>query len=187
MTRDELTNMISSWQNVDFLSRHLADHPEYIGILVEVALDDSKQEYWRAAWTMDKINTLNPELVKAYLPALFKAIKKTRNLSKMRHFLKIITFHQIPVKQQGFLFDRCLNIFTDRSVPIAVRAHALQILYQITQGEPGLKPELERIIEHELSLEQSAGIRAKGRKVLLLLFRQNHHPYVTGKTRQKRP
>jgi hypothetical protein len=173
MKREELIDMISSWQNLDLLSRHITDHPEYLGLLVEVALDDSKPEYWRAAWMVDKINVRDQELIKPYLPALFKALKKTRNLSKMRHFLKIITFHQIPVKQQGFLFDFCMTAYTSQSIPVAVRAHALQILYQIAQDEPGLKPELAQIVEHELSLGQSAGIRARGKKILSLLYREN--------------
>jgi hypothetical protein len=172
MKREDLVDMISSWENLDLFSQHITDHPENLDLLIGVAFDDSKQEFWRAAWIMDKINTSNPKLIKPYLPALFKALKKTRNLSKMRHFLKIITYHQIPAKQLGFLFDYCMNTFTSQAIPVAVRAHALQILYNIAQDEPGLKPELVQTLEYELSLEQSAGIRAKGKNILLQLNRE---------------
>jgi hypothetical protein len=173
MKREDLVDMISSWENLDLFSQHITDHPENLDLLIGVAFDDSKQEFWRAAWIMDKINTSNPELIKPYLPALFKALKKTRNLSKMRHFLKIIAHHQVPARQQGFLFDFCLNTFTSQAIPVAVRAHALQILYQIAQDEPGLKPELLQILEHELSMEQPAGIKARGKNILSLLYREN--------------
>ncbi len=172
MKREDLVDMISSWENLDLFSQHLIDHPENLDLLIDVAFDDSKQEFWRAAWVMDKVNTSSPDLIKPYLPALFKALKKTANLSKMRHFLKIITYHQVPARQRGFLFDFCLNTYTNQAIPVAVRAHAIQILFNITQEEPGLKPELVQILEHELSLEQSAGIRAKGKNILLQLSRE---------------
>lgn len=172
MKREDLVDMISSWENLDLFSQHLIDHPENLGLVTDLAFDDSKHEFWRAAWIMDKVNTGDPDLIRPYLPALFKALKKTSNLSKMRHFLKIISSHQIPARQQGFLFDFCLNTYTNQSVPVAVRAHALQILLNIARDEPGLKPELKQILEHELSLDQSAGIRAKGKNILAQLNRE---------------
>lgn len=173
MKREDLVDMISSWENLDLFSQHIPEHPETLDLLIDLAFDDSKQEFWRAAWIMDKINSSNPELIKPYLPVLFKVLKKTRNLSKMRHFLKIIAHHQVPVRQRGFLFDFCLNTFTNQAIPVAIRANALQILYQIAQDVPGLKPELVQILEHALSLEQPAGIRARGKNILSLLFREN--------------
>ncbi|MEN6452927.1 MAG: hypothetical protein ABFD10_01635 [Prolixibacteraceae bacterium] len=172
MKREDLVDMISSWENLDLFSQHLTGHSENLGLVIDLAFDESKQEFWRAAWIMDKVNTSNSDLIKPYLPALFKALKKTKNLSKMRHFLKIITCHQIPGRQQGFLFDFCMNTYTNQSIPVAVRAHALQILFNIALDEPGLKPELTQILEHELSQDQSAGIRAKARNILRQLNRE---------------
>lgn len=173
MKKEDLIEMINSWENLDLFSKYLTDHPENLSLLVNIAFDDSKQKFWRAAWIMDKINTRHPGLIRPYLPALFKALKKTDNYSKMRHFLKIITSHQIPVRQRGFLFDYCMNTFTNQSIPVAVRVHALQILYYIAQDEPGLKPELIQILEYELSLHPPAGIRARTRNILALLYRGN--------------
>lgn len=172
MKKEDVIEMIASWENLDLFSRHMTDHPADLDLLMQVALDESKQEFWRAAWVADKINTTHPELIRPYLPSLFKALKATGNYSKMRHFLKIVSFHQIPVRQRSFLFDYCLNIFSDQSIPIAVRAHALQILYNIAQDEPGLKPELIQILEYELSFQESAGIRAKAKNILMLLYRK---------------
>ncbi len=172
MKKEDVIELIASWENLDLFSRHMVDHPGDLDLLMQVALDESRQEYWRAAWVADKINTVHPELIRPYLPSLFKALKETGNYSKMRHFLKIITFHQIPARQRSFLFDYCLNIFSNQSIPVAVRAHALQILYHIAQDEPGLKPELIQILEHELSFQESAGIRAKAKNILMLLYRK---------------
>jgi hypothetical protein len=184
MKRGDLIEMISSWENLDLFPQYVADHPEDLSLLMDIALDDSKPEFWRAAWIIDKINIKNPELISPYLPALFRALKKTRNLSKMRHFLKIMTYHPVPVKQQGFLFDYCMNSFASQDIPVAVRAHALQILFNISQAEPELKPELIQILEHELSLEQSAGIRARGKNILSLLHRKSTNS--TGKSAKSR-
>lgn len=185
MKKEDLLEMIASWENLNLFSRHMIDHPDDLRLLAEVAFDDSKQEFWRAAWVLDKINTGHPELIKPYLPSLFKALRKTGNYSKMRHFLRIITYHSIPVRQRGFLFDYCLNTFTGQSLPVAVRAHALQIVYNLTQDEPGLRPELIHILEHESVLQESAGIRARVRNLLSSLYRDEKNSLKPAGKRQE--
>lgn len=64
MKREDLVDMISSWENFDLFSQHLTGHSENLGLVIDLAFDESKQEFWRAAWIMDKVNTSNPDLIK---------------------------------------------------------------------------------------------------------------------------
>ncbi len=175
MNKTQLLDIIGSWQNLELLLKHLMAYPEDLALLADVAFDDSKYEFWRAAWVMDQINTQKPELIKPYLPAIFKALKKTENQSKLRHFLRMITYHDIPAAQRGPLFDFCLNAFDNQTMPVAVRAHALQIIYNISLKEPGLKDELIQILEYELSQEQTPGIKARGKNILSLLYGESRN------------
>lgn len=56
------------------------------------------------------------------------------------------------------------------SEPPAIKAYSMQILYNISEYEPGLKGELLDIMEYQLETQQSAGILAKARIIAEKLF-----------------
>ena len=171
MTKEEIADMIHSWENLNFYIQHFLQYPENLPVLLQAACDDSRKEYWRAAWMVDKIAEQSPGLVRPFFPQLIRSLKTTKNQGKLRHFLKIISQNPIPETQLDFLFSFCLKLFTDPAYPVAVRVHAMQILYEISETEHGLKPELIQLIEHEIELHPTAGIKARGKHLLQKLYR----------------
>ena len=171
MNRDEMVGIISRQINPDLLVDHLTNHPVKINYLAELALDETKQANWRAAWVLDKLNARRPDLVSPYIPKIIKAVQKTRNKSKLRHFLKLISLHPIPVKSQGFLFNYCTDCFSSPNSPIAVKSNALQVLYEISKGIPELEQELIHLIETGIDLHATAGIKARSRNILSRLYK----------------
>lgn len=169
MRKEELAELIGPWQNVELCARHMADHPDDLPMLLGIALEGSAQVHWHAAWVIDKVNSRQPQLIRPFVPLLYKALKRMDDFSRLRHVLKVISTHPVPAKQQAFLFDFCMNIFLSENFPVAVRAHAIQNMYNIACVVPGLKQELTDTLEHELSITQSAGIRARAIKILKLL------------------
>ncbi len=166
MTEKDIHTLIKSWENIALLVRYIADYPEHIDVIMTKALDDSQPENWRAAWMIDKINEKNPAVVLPYLPAMTDFLLATKNDSKRRHLLKLIGLHDIPEERMGVLLNYCLDVFTDAAIPIAVRVHAMQILYNIAQKEPDFASELIDLIEHEIDYHGSAGIKSRGQKLL---------------------
>jgi len=73
--------------------------------------------------------------------------------------------NDLPLAQLGFLTDFCIGVFTSAKVPVAVRVHAMQVLYNITEIQPELKTEILLIIEHEMENHFSAGILSRGNKI----------------------
>ena len=65
-----------------------------------------------------------------------------------------------------------MNTFTSAKEPIANRVHAMQILYNISDEEPELKPELLEIIQHEIEYHPTPGIRSRGTKLAKKLQKQ---------------
>lgn len=171
MTKEEIAAMTHSWENLNFYIQHFSRYPENLPALLQVACDDSRKEYWRAAWMVDKIAEQSPGLVRPFLPELIRSLKTTKNLSKLRHFLKIVSQNPIPETELDFLFNFCLKVFTDSAYPVAVRVHAMQILYEISEIESEFKPELIQLIEHEIELHPTAGIKARGKNLLVKLYR----------------
>lgn len=133
---------------------------------MDIGLNDSKKESWRALWIIDKIHEKKPASVRPYIPQFIEALPLISNESKLRHLLKLISLNPIPEDQRGTLWDYGLNVLTDASRPIAIRVHAMQILFEISESIPELKPELTQQIEHEIEFHGSAGIESRGKKLL---------------------
>ncbi len=172
MTEEELYDLLDSWENIELLSHELSHNREKFGVLMSLALNHPKQRSWRAAYLADKIHDDSPELLRPYLPAIIEKLKTEDNPGKRRHWLKLVSMNSIDAQYFGFLFDYCIEIFTSGKEAVAVRVHAMQILFNISEKEPGLKSEVLQIIEHELEQNPSAGIRSRGKKLTLALSEQ---------------
>ncbi len=172
MTKAELLDLIYSWENLELLIRKLENQAEHIPALMEIALHSNDPKSWRAAWVADKIHDYKPEMISPYLEEIINQLIKETNNSKKRQFLKLISLNEIPKEFHPVLIDYCLNCFTSASQPVAVRVHAMQILFNISQKVPPFKPELLSIIEYETELHPTAGIRSRGKKLAKMLHQQ---------------
>lgn len=166
MNETELQNLVASWENLALMVRHISDHPEHLQAILKMTFNEDQPENWRAAWMLDKIHEKHPDLVVPYLPAITDFTLQTRNNSKRRHLLKLIGLYAIPEKQMANLLNYCVEIFTNAAIPVAVRVHAMQILFNIACQEPEFSGELIDIIEHEIEYHGSAGIKSRGQKLL---------------------
>jgi hypothetical protein len=165
MTENELFDLLDSWDNIEIVTRELSQNPEGFGVLMSLALKHPNQRSWRAAYLADKIHDNFPELLRPYFPSIIEKLKTENNASKRRHWLKLISMNRMEEQYLAFLFDYCIEAFTSGKEAVAVRVHAMQILFNISEAEPDLKPEVLEIIEHEMEYHSSAGIRARGAKL----------------------
>ena len=172
MTKEELFELIESWENLPYLLNEISKNPKFYSLLIEIALYNRNRKSWRAAYLADKINDNNPELLQPYLNEIIEQVKIEKNDGKKRHFLKLISMNELPVKQQGFMLDYCMKTLTSAKEPLAVRVHAMQILYNISEKEPDLKNEILAIFEHEMENHSSPGIISRGKKLVQKLRKQ---------------
>lgn len=172
MKKDELLEIIVSWENLPLIIQGITENPENIMVLAEIAFYSNHPKSWRAAWMMDKIHDKAPELIIPLIPEMIQQIKTEQSEGKKRHFLKLISLNNISAEQQGLVFDYCLKAFTSAKEPLAVRVHAMQVLFNISETEPELKPEILTLIEHEMENHSSAGIVSRGRKLVQKLRSQ---------------
>lgn len=165
MTKEELYDFLTSWENHELIIHQAVKNSLHLDMLLDIALNSNKSKSWRAAWIVDKINDIRPELIEPHINNMIIQLKKETNSSKKRHFLKLISQHEIPSEHHPFLLDYCTEYFSSAGEPIAVRVYALQVLYNISEKEPELKPELLSIIHHEIELHPSAGVKSRGIKL----------------------
>ena len=161
-SEEELLGLLVAWDNLPLMISDLKTEPEKIDLLMNIALHSRHPRSWRAAWMADKINDDSPELIAPYIGKMITSLGNETSSSKKRHFIKLISLHQIPAACHSLLMDYCLNCFMSGDEPVAVRVHALQVLYNISEAEPDFKPELLAVIEHEMNLHATAGIRSRG-------------------------
>lgn len=172
MTKEELFELIESWENLPYLINEISKNAEFYRLLIDIAINNSNQKSWRAAYLADKINDNNPDLLQPFLNEIIEQVKIEKNDGKKRHFLKLISMKELPVEQQGFMLDYCMKTFISARETLAVRVHAMQILYNISEKEPDLKPEILAIIEHEMENHSSPGIISRGKKLIQKLRKQ---------------
>jgi len=175
MTENEVQSLIQSWENIALLVRYIADYPEHLDIIMTKVFDDRQPENWRAAWMVDKIQERHPELVFPYLQAMTDFVLTTQNAGKKRHLLKLISLNDIQEENMAVLLNFCIEVFTNAAEPVAVRVHAMQVLFNIAQKEPDFSGELIELIEHEMEYHGSAGLASRGKKLLKKL-RPYHFP-----------
>lgn len=171
MTKKELQEVINSWENLELTIHEIIKNQELMPVLMDLALHGSEPKSWRAAWLADKIHEKNPQLLIPWIGKMIETLQNDLPPGKKRHFLKLISLNKIEKRHFLFLMDYCLNTFTSWKEPVAIRVHAMQVLYNISEAEPDFKPELLAIIQHETELHPSAGIRSRGKK----LAKQLHH------------
>ena len=174
MTENEIQSLIQSWENIALLVRYIGDYPEHLDIIMTKVLDDSQPENWRAAWMVDKIQERHPELVFPYLQTMTDFVLTTQNTGKKRHLLKLVSLYEIKDENMAVLLNYCIEVFTNAAEPVAVRVHAMQILFNIAQKEPDFSGELIELIEHEMEYHGSAGLASRGKKLLKKLM---SHPF----------
>lgn len=172
MTESELLKILDSWDNIEITTLEISRNPDYFQVLISLALYSKKQRSWRAAYIVDKIHDISPELLQPFLGKMIIQLKEEKSSSKKRHFLKLISMNPIAEKHQGFLVDYCLNVLSSAKEPPAVRVHAMQILFNISENEPDLKPEILAVIEHEMKFHSTAGIISRGSKLAKKLRKQ---------------
>ena len=169
ITENELLALIQSWESIPLLMQEISDFPQHLNVLIKIALDDSDPRNWRAVWMVDRLHEKHPELVVPYLPLMTDFLLTTQNASKKRHLLKLTSLHPIPEERMVVLLNYCIDVFTSASEPVAVRVHAMQILFNIAQAEPDFTGELINLIEHEIEFHGSAGITSRGRRLLKIM------------------
>jgi len=165
MTKKDLIDLLDSWDNLDLTIQEISRNPQYFGLLMSIALYHNEPKSWRAAYLADKIHDDFPELLRPFLPEIIAQLKQEKSSSKKRHFLKLISMNKIKREHFGFLVDYCLKALGSSKEPAAVRVHAMQILYNISEKETDLKAELLAVIEHEMEYHSTAGIISRGSKL----------------------
>jgi hypothetical protein len=138
----------------------MKEDPAVLETVWNIMMEDKGKESMRAAWSLSIFTEKHPERIKSRISEITGSLAGIRSTSVRRSMLKMLTFLPLPEDQIGILFDTCFDIVESPSAEIGHKAYSMFILYNISEIEPELKPELVALFESQLDNE-SAGIRAR--------------------------
>ncbi len=149
----------------------LADE-ELFSQLYQLTYSKDHKIAWRSCWIIDTTAEASPGRLIPYLPEIIDRLSTEKSGSIKRHFTRILSRYDIPEECLGQLVDTAFRLLSP-SEAIAVRANAMQILYNIALREPDLKGELASVIESILDEGGTPGLVSRARKLLRELARDN--------------
>jgi hypothetical protein len=124
----------------------------------------------RASWVVSTCFDRWPYLVHPYLSDMIEYIPYAPHTGIKRSLLKILAQSNIPELKMGELLNICFE-YMENDMPVAVKVHAMQIIYNISEKEPDIKPELITVIEDQLP-RNSTGFQNRGSKLLKKLYEE---------------
>jgi hypothetical protein len=150
-----------------------------IGDLINLTFYPRKEIAFRAAWILENLILLHPVKYVNDIETICAQFTRVNNKSCLRHYTKIIMHltapgadKQIKTKLESInmenVIERCFELLIDRGSPVAVKAFASQVLFNLRSRHTWIAGVLTDQIKIMMDGGEPA-IRAKGRKLLSYL------------------
>lgn len=160
----------TSRANTDYVKDIIYQKPQLYKELFALVLKNEEPYSRRAIWVFDSCDEELMGVAKPYLPKLINHLDTFDHDGMKRHALRILSRHEIPEDQTVKVLDFCFRMLTLFEAA-AIKVHAMQILYNISQKEPGLKPELLSAIELAVQ-EGTTGVKNRGNRMITKLRKE---------------
>jgi hypothetical protein len=153
------------------VAANVGDNPVYFKKLMDLAFSGKNKVSMRASRAAIFCVEKHPHLIVPYLNKIIKLLPDDESVRK--NFMKILaeTPLDFTEDQLGILVDSCFEMLLNDKFSIANKVYSMELLYKISEIEPGLKIELISAIEEQIP-KGSSGIKAIGKGLLKKLYRE---------------
>ena len=167
--KEELLDDFSKVQMVR-LSHRIGSNQEDFDEVINLFLSKNDKVSSRAAWLLSHCCDDHPWLVDKHIGSIILNLQNKINDAVKRNTLRVLQLKQIPEDLHGVTAEVCFKFLNSGKEPIAIKAHAMTILFNIVKIYPELKEELKVSIEDQFPFG-SAGFKNRGKKILKALER----------------
>lgn len=161
---------IPSGVEKDLFIREVGKSEQRFSSLLNLALYDKDPLAWRAAWILDGAAEVSPEIALNHIRQIVQRLPEINSGGTIRSLLRLLCRYNIPEEEQGLLIDLCFGYMVSELYPVAVKVHAMQIIYNHCLLYPELKDELKTVIEDQVS-NNSVGFKSRGMRIIRQLER----------------
>ncbi|WP_430932756.1 hypothetical protein [Saccharicrinis sp. 156] len=162
--REKVLNCRSK-QDALLLSSFIVKNPVFIEELFVLMRNYKNKKYWLAAWVLDHVFEESPELLLPYMDPMIELFQTTKSGSIQRIVGKLLSFNDITDKVDGSFVNICFDMLTSQTIPVAVKVHAMQLVYNISTKFPELKPELKLVIQEQIP-NNTVAFAARAKRLL---------------------
>ena len=140
--------------------------------LLDLALHENDPLAWRAAWILDGSDEKFPGLAADFISKIVSALSDIKSTGTLRSLLRLLCRYDIQEDDQGILIDLCFKYLVSELYPVAVKVHAMQIIYHHVLIYPELKEELVTVIMDQVA-NNSVGFKSRGMRIIKQLEGKN--------------
>ncbi|AWW30347.1 hypothetical protein DN752_09560 [Echinicola strongylocentroti] len=145
---------------------YIGDDPLRFQELMKILVAGPYRITQRASWPMALAVEKYPALLLPYYKTVISLLGKPEILPGIkRNILRVLQYQEIPEEFEGGVLDRTFQLLEDTREPIAIRVFSMQVVYNLSERYPAIKPELKGIIEASLPYA-SAGFKSRAHKIL---------------------
>ncbi len=145
--------------------KFIGDDSKKFKELMNLFFNDEYRVVQRSAWIVNNCAGNHPELIKPYLKKMIDYLQKPVHDAVRRNTIRILQFIDIPKNLTGKAANVCFNLLQSKDEPVAVKVFSMTVLGKLCKTEPGLKNELQLLIEDQLPYS-TAGFRSRAKRIL---------------------
>lgn len=117
---------------------------------------------WHMTWTLNHYYDQYPHVPPKQQRSIWDFLLETEHEGMLRDLWRIISIVNLDEDIAGEAFEKALHIVPSQMQPIAIRAHAMQVLLNTVKMYPELSNEYMLVLE-ELDADPSVAIQARAR------------------------
>ena len=149
----------------DLYILEVGDSVKKFNSLLDLALNEKDPVAWRAAWVLDGSDEENPGLASGSQSRIIHRLRYIKSTGTLRCLLRLLCRYDIAEEDQGILIDLCFGYMVSEFYPVAVKVHAMQIIYRHVLLYPELKDELVTVIRDQV-VHNSVGFKSRGMRII---------------------
>jgi hypothetical protein len=156
---------IPSGYGRDLLINEVIKSESFFLELLQMALYEKDPVAWRACWVLDGSDEKKPGMALKHISTIVNALPGLKSKGSLRSLLRMLCRYDIPEEEQGMLIDLCFSYLVSELFPLAVKVHAMQIIYHHVLLYPELKGELIAVIEDQVD-NNSVGFKSRAKNLI---------------------
>ena len=165
--RDDILKEYSKAHTVR-IAKEIGPDQESFDELIKLFLGKEYRVIQRAAWIVSHCADEHPWLIEKHIEPMLLNLQNPVGDPVKRNTLRVLRYVEIPEDLMGIAADLCFKFLLSGKEPVAIKVHAMDILFSIVKVFPELKEELKVAIEDQLPFG-SAGFKNRGGKILKAL------------------